>query len=100
MLLLWTSQGFQLWETATGNLRGKVEWGEFARMGPMEFSPDGTRLAHVDYDGRVTLWDTADAKEVFFRKLPGQVNSLAFTRGHRYLATGNGNGTIFIFRLP
>jgi WD40 repeat protein len=99
-LLLSSLQGFQLWDTATGKVKGNVAWTEFTRTGPFEFAPDSRLLAHADREGRVTLWDTADAREVYYRQLPGSVASVAFAQGHRYLATGNSNGTVYIFRLP
>jgi WD40 repeat protein len=81
-------------------VKSKLTWGEFTRFGPTEFSPDSRTLVHADHEGRLTVWDTSDAREIYHRRLPGPVTSVAIAPGGRYLATGNSNGTIFIVRLP
>jgi hypothetical protein len=47
----------------------------------------------------VILWDVAARKEWRAWKLPGPVHGVVFASDGRHLATANGNGTAYIFRL-
>jgi WD40 repeat protein len=65
----------------------------------VSFGPEGRYLAGA-LDGRVVVWDTTGHKRVWDHELPGVVMRVAFAPDGRHLATLNGNGTVYIFRLP
>jgi WD40 repeat protein len=61
--------------------------------------PNGTMIASASDDHRVILWETDSGKNRHEWLLPGPVHCVAFAPDGRHLATGNSNGTIYIFRL-
>jgi WD40 repeat protein len=65
----------------------------------LALSPEGAVLASADTDGRVILWDTVGRGKIREWTQPEGVNALAFAPVGRYLATANGNHTIYIIRL-
>lgn len=62
---------YQLWETATGKERARVE-GFYP-----EISPDGKRVLTILPDGIVKLWDTADGRERATIRKKGRTGCLA-----------------------
>jgi WD40 repeat protein len=92
----------RLWDTQTGQLRGKIQ-GPWRSAASLLFSPDGKTLAtSTHYDGTVRLWDVATARQL--RTLVvgpplARVVVVAFTPDGRRLLTMNGNGTASILRL-
>jgi WD40 repeat protein len=64
------------------------------------FSPDGVTLASADAAGKVIRWNAQSGQKVWECQLPGAVNHLAFAPDGSHLATANGNGTIYILRIP
>ena len=62
------------------------------------YAPDG-RLASAGGDGRIILWDVSQRKDARSWKLPGPVFDEPSPSDGRYLATANGNGTVYILRL-
>jgi WD40 repeat protein len=64
------------------------------------FSPDGKVLASAGYDGRIILSEMPAGKKLREWQLPGPVSAVCFARHGRHLATANGNGTVYILRLP
>jgi WD40 repeat protein len=83
-------------------LEGHKDW---VRDRALAFAPDGKRLASVSYrnDNRVIWWDTETWTKEDEWQAPGEVFSVfsvTFLRDSRYLGLGNGNGTVYILRLP
>jgi WD40 repeat protein len=64
------------------------------------FTPDGRTLISAGQDRRVIFWDLATCKKIKEWELRSQIFGLAITIDGRHLATANGNGTVFILRLP
>jgi serine/threonine-protein kinase len=89
----------KVWDVATGNERASLPTGVATGM---DFSPQGRLLALLTRSPRVQVWETGAGPRERARNLtfPGVVQSLAFAPDGRHLATGNGNGTVYILRLP
>jgi WD40 repeat protein/tRNA A-37 threonylcarbamoyl transferase component Bud32 len=65
-------------------------------------SPDGRTVASAVQErlgSRVVLWDLFARQALAEWPFPGSVFSFAFAPDNRHLATGNGNGTIYVLRL-
>jgi serine/threonine-protein kinase len=107
--LAWARDGKML---AAGDRGGKVRlWSRDGKLlatvgehdstlASLSFSRDGRWLASCDLDGHVTLRAASSGEARHAWKLPGQVPGLAFSSDCKHLASANGNGTIFILRLP
>jgi WD40 repeat protein len=65
----------------------------------LAFSPDGSRLATAEQNGRVVVWELAGEQRLRAWNLSGSVESIAFAPDGRHLAVGNANGTIYVLRL-
>jgi serine/threonine-protein kinase len=64
------------------------------------FPPDGKTIISVSDGVRVILWDLASGNKLREWALPKTMMcSVAFTFDGRYLATGNSDGTAFVYRL-
>ncbi len=64
------------------------------------FPPDGQTVISVGAGRRVIIWDIATASKRKEWLLPQAMPcSFAFTFDGRYLATGNSDGSVFVFRL-
>jgi WD40 repeat protein len=66
------------------------------------YSPDGCLLAGVGDDGRLRVWDAgtmADRAVVAVGPPLGPLNAVAFAPTGRHLVTGNGDGSVGVFRV-
>jgi WD40 repeat protein/serine/threonine protein kinase len=72
--------------------------GKLARLYALAVGPDGRQFVTTGQVGQVLLWDSSGQKLREWQ-LPGPVHGLAFAADGRHLATANGNGTVYIFRL-
>jgi WD40 repeat protein/serine/threonine protein kinase len=79
------------WRSPRGTLRG------------LAFSPTMPLLVSGAEDGTVRLWDRIGserrARVIELGSAPSGVRALAFTPDGRYLATANGNGTVYLLRV-
>ena len=90
----------QVWDLATAQLKASLE-GHTRRVESLTYSPDGQLLASAAQDGRVIVWDPASRKRLMHSwQLPGPVPHVYFAPDGRHLATVNGNGSVYILRLP
>lgn len=70
-----------------------------------DWSPDGGTLVYSSGDGKVRFCDPINGKERGFIQLgpPGvaaTIYQIAVSPRGRYLATANGNSTIYVVRMP
>jgi serine/threonine protein kinase len=94
-------QTVRLWDVTTAEPRERAVFqGHQGMVRLVQFSPDGNTVLSVGDGGRVILWDVATHQKVRDWLLPRvMLCSVAFTFDSRYLATGNSDGTVFVFRL-
>jgi WD40 repeat protein/serine/threonine protein kinase len=62
---------------------------------------DGRLLAHAPHQNVLHLWDPTQAppQETAFNLFGGPLHGVAFTPEGRYVATANGDGTVYVLRL-
>jgi WD40 repeat protein len=65
----------------------------------LAFAPDGTALISAGHDGRLVFWETATGRKRREWELRVPLFGVAFAGDGRHLATANGNGTVYLFRL-
>jgi WD40 repeat protein len=92
------SGSITLWGPATGNTIRTLT-GHTSVVRSVAISPDGKTLASAGQDGRALIWDAGAGSKLHDWQLPGSPLALAFAHDGRHLATANGNGTMYIFRL-
>jgi WD40 repeat protein len=89
----------KLWDLPAGKERGRLPVA--SAMSPVfTFAPDGLTLASASGEGRLILWETATIHKRHEMEMPGPVSGLAFLPEGRHLLTSNGNGTLYVLRLP
>ena len=71
-----------------------------ATVGSLQFNRAGTRLLSGDGQGRVTVWSIPDGEIVKRWQLAGWIWSTRYSPDESMIATGNGDGTIFLLRAP
>jgi len=86
-----------LWHVELAKINSIVENGG-ANQG---FGPDGVTIA-TSGGGNVRMWDASTRNERQVIPLcdpDGQINHVAFSPTGRYIATANGNGTVYIVKI-
>ena len=94
-------QTVRLWDLSGPNPAERaVLRGHLGIVRLVQFNPDGQSVLSVCDGGRVILWDVPTGTKQREWLLPrSKVYSVAFTQDGRYLATGNSDGSVFLFRL-
>lgn len=65
------------------------------------YAPDARFVACGQYDGRILLYSAVGGKQLAqWQGAQGPIQSLAFSRDSRLLASGGANGTILIWKVP
>jgi WD40 repeat protein len=98
--LAFCGDGFALlWDFEKDRPRERARLKVDATVNALAFGPDGATLAAGTKDGKVLLWDAAQAKSVQDWAFPVAVNALAFAPDGRHLAVGAADGRIYLARL-
>src|SRR6185295_1026619 len=58
------------------------------------------RAVSVDFGGNLMVWDLEKGQSIFSQKLPPVVHGLALSPDAKWLATANGDSSIFLFESP
>lgn len=102
MLAVGTKDGkILLWDVQSGTKVREFE-GHTGDVQSLAFRPDGSWLASSD-NGMVRLWnlETRMLEHAYQIGPSGaRVGKLAFSPEGRYLATANGDGSVYVLRLP
>lgn len=62
---------------------------------PVVFSPDGKLLVYNSIDGKITIWDTLQQKDIYsFTGHNSFINSLDFSSDGSMIASGSNDGTV------
>src|SRR5262249_6606899 len=90
-LLASAGNGARVWEVRTGRLLFTLS-GHTKGAHRVVFSPDGSRLATVSFDGSVRVWDAATGKQIVSIQKPSGYNSdgLAFSPDGRQIGCSEG----------
>jgi serine/threonine protein kinase/WD40 repeat protein len=94
-------QAVRLWDLAPPAPREAATFsGHLGSVRYVQFNPDGTLISICDC-GRVFLWDVNTGKKEKEWWLPRTrvFGTVSVTHDGRYLATGNSDGTVVLFRL-
>ena len=70
------------------------------RVYGLAFAPDGAAVATLDWQGAVTVWGADGPRPGFGRVLPQVCLAGVFAPDGRHLLTVNGDGTVWVLRLP
>ena len=65
----------------------------------LAYNPRDGSLITASDDGWVIIWDVVAGKKLREWHFPGPVRAVACAPDGRHLATGNGNGTIYVLRM-
>jgi serine/threonine-protein kinase len=95
----WGYQGVKSWDVTAEQAR-PLPQGQEGQTLAVALSPDGQRLATAAPDGRLQLRNPLTGEKLREVRLPGPVHGIAFAPDGRHLATANGNGTVYVLRLP
>jgi WD40 repeat protein len=91
----------KLWDPATGKGLHTLT-GHDQKVNCVAFPGKGTTLGSSGFDGTARLWDSETGTATRVLRLGpngGHVIKVTFSPDGRHVATANGNGTVYIFRL-
>jgi len=89
--------GVWLWNLPTGKLIQKL--GSFPNMvESVAFTADGSNLVTGSRDGTLRFYPTTDYVSMFQFQSPSGISAMALSPDGGYLATGNPNGEIFVWK--
>ena len=91
--------GVWIYKAHTKEFASLIAVQEMGLLSKVVFSPDGTRIAIGDWDGRITLWDlnTATALATYTHK--GYINSITFSPNGRFIVTGSRDATATLWEV-
>jgi WD40 repeat protein len=88
-----------IWDVKTG-IRQEEYRGHQSEVWGLAFSPDAKALASADLKGTVILRKLGKQGPPKTFQFPGAIQGAAFDANGQYLATANGNGSVYILRVP
>jgi WD40 repeat protein len=93
--------GVALWDLTAPvpRERAKLPWLGTGYYQRFRFDATGARLASWS-GSKLAVWDTTTGKQLHVWDWPGEIHAVAFAHDGNHLAVGNGNGTIYVLRLP
>ena len=76
-----------------------VTWSTRTQSTPSRLSPDGARLATAGKDGVVTVWNTADGKQVYRTTggHQGAVTDIAWSPNGQMLVSSGADGSVYLW---
>jgi WD40 repeat protein len=90
----------QLWDVATGKMKGFLKVETFSDIHCLAFTPDGKTLASSDHQGHTFLWDLSTRKlRATLRHPRPHVRSLAISPDGKVLATSADFDDILLWRV-
>lgn len=93
-----TEGGVWLWDLPTGKLIGKLAgFPDFVEH--VTFSTDGSSLIAASRDGVLRFYETSNYQSLFEFTSPGGISALALSPDGGLLATGNGSGEVFLWKI-
>ena len=93
LIAIASSLGVWLYDAHTKDFVSLIAVEGTGLLSKVVFSPDGTRIAAGDWDGKTTLWDinTGTALAAYIHK--GYVNAITFSPNGKVIATGSQDAT-------
>jgi WD40 repeat protein len=89
--------GVWLWNLPTGKLIQKL--GDFPNaVESVAFTADGSNLVAASRDGTLRFYPATDYLPIFQFQSPGGISAMALSPDGGYLATGNSNGEVFVWK--
>jgi WD40 repeat protein len=89
----------RLWDLSQRPKKAGRVLGGLSYVKAVAFPGERQIIATTSPDRQLTVWNL-EGEIVSERLLPHSVNALALSADRKYLATANGNGTVYILRLP
>ncbi len=88
----------QFWDTRTWKVRDKLKGLTGHRVSRLVFAADSKRLASVEYNGTLRLWNVQNGELLLTTRLHrGVVFSVSFSPDGRIVATGGRDGLLLIW---
>ena len=110
--VLWSRDGTKLfsasddktircWDSNAGQQIGQPWTGHTDWISSLSLSPDGTLLTSASLDKTVHFWDTAYGRPVRQHlQHDTTVNSVCFSPSGEFVASGDGDGNIYLWQVP
>ena len=92
-----TDGGVWLWNLPSGKLIGKLS-GFPNVVETVAFTTDGSNLVAGSRDGTLRFYPTTDYVSLIHYQSPGGISAMALSPDGGYLATGNDNGEVFVWK--
>jgi WD40 repeat protein/serine/threonine protein kinase len=98
-LAVGTQESIRLWDDPL-QAKQRIELRPPSRVWYLVFSKDGRSLVSWCEDRTLIQWQVTDGTKLHTITLPTRPAALAVARDNRHVIVANGNGTIYIYRLP